>query len=455
MVSAGSFPSASRRRFLVAAGASAVGAAALRATPAGAQTAPAPSTGGVFDVRAYGAVGDGTTDDTAALQRTIDAAQAAGGGRVLAGAGRYLVRPPGLRITGPVQFEGTGWAPVADPFPPASAPVGSWLLCDTPGTTVVLLEIDPATGRTPAGAAVRGVAVAHRQPGGTASFRPADYPAAIRLAPGSTDIVLEDLLLLNPTRAVEIGGAGGPAGRILVRRLRGQPLTDGIVADGCYDLLWLDDIHFWGYWRWDDGPAGVQHWVETQGAGVTLYRCDNPMLQRIFCFGYAVGLAFRQSRSGTPHKVKLSDSDFDLCGTGVLIAGVGASGYDPHTFVNVSMQGPDRPDRENRGGIVVDGRSSQVRLSMSNVAIYKFGGSGIHLAGAGTSALIDNVFIQDVNLVNGGAVGIRAVGGARARVGWQREITVANGGPETDGEVALAVGLPAPSAPVDLAVPER
>ena len=60
--------------------------------------------------------------------------------------------------------------------------------------------------------------------------------------PGCTDIVLEDLFLLNPTRGVEIGGAGGAAGRILVRRIWGQPLTDGIVADGCYDLLWLDNI---------------------------------------------------------------------------------------------------------------------------------------------------------------------------------------------------------------------
>ena len=114
-----------------------------------------------------------------------------------------------------------------------------------------------------------------------------------------------------------------------MRRIWGQPLTDGIVADGCYDLLWLDNIHFWTYWRWADGPAGVQHWIETQATGITLYRCDNPMLQRAFCFGYALGLAFRQSESGAPHKVKLSDSDFDACGTGVAVTGVGASGFDP------------------------------------------------------------------------------------------------------------------------------
>ncbi len=44
----------------------------------------------VFDVRSYGASGDGKTVDTAAVNRTIEAAAAAGGGMVLFPAGTYL-----------------------------------------------------------------------------------------------------------------------------------------------------------------------------------------------------------------------------------------------------------------------------------------------------------------------------------------------------------------------------
>jgi polygalacturonase len=57
-------------------------ALAMAASPA-----PADAT---FDVKQYGAVGDGTTMNTAALQKAIDAAAAAGGGTVVFPAGRYL-----------------------------------------------------------------------------------------------------------------------------------------------------------------------------------------------------------------------------------------------------------------------------------------------------------------------------------------------------------------------------
>ena len=50
-----------------------------------------------LSVREHGARGDGVADDTAALQQAIDAAAAAGGGRVVLPAGRYLSRPLALR----------------------------------------------------------------------------------------------------------------------------------------------------------------------------------------------------------------------------------------------------------------------------------------------------------------------------------------------------------------------
>lgn len=79
-----------RRNFLKKTSAGIAGAAigAAVAVPAGAE-AQAQSTS-AYDVRAFGATGDGRTLDTPAINKTIEAAAAAGGGRVRFSAGTYL-----------------------------------------------------------------------------------------------------------------------------------------------------------------------------------------------------------------------------------------------------------------------------------------------------------------------------------------------------------------------------
>ena len=57
---------------------------------AAADPAPIPSAAGGYDVRAFGAKGDGVTVDGPAIDRAIHAAAAAGGGTVRFGAGTYL-----------------------------------------------------------------------------------------------------------------------------------------------------------------------------------------------------------------------------------------------------------------------------------------------------------------------------------------------------------------------------
>jgi hypothetical protein len=64
-----------------------------------------------FDIRSFGAVGDGTTDDSAAVQAAVQAAIAAGGGTVYVPTGAYLMtQTVYVNASLPLQLRGEGWS---------------------------------------------------------------------------------------------------------------------------------------------------------------------------------------------------------------------------------------------------------------------------------------------------------------------------------------------------------
>ena len=95
----------SRRRLLGTAGAALGGVGIVALTRTASAEAAAPPT--QFEVRAYGAVGDGTTDDSTAIQNAINAARAAGGGVVAFHAGVFVVSRPLILYTN-VTLRGAG-----------------------------------------------------------------------------------------------------------------------------------------------------------------------------------------------------------------------------------------------------------------------------------------------------------------------------------------------------------
>jgi polygalacturonase len=109
-----------RRDFLHLAGAGlAGGAVTARANQAASSASFSP---GSFDVRAFGATGDGKTLDTAAINKTIDAAAAAGGGIVRFPAGNYLSYSIHLKSNVTLQLEPGATLVAADP--PAQGEAG-------------------------------------------------------------------------------------------------------------------------------------------------------------------------------------------------------------------------------------------------------------------------------------------------------------------------------------------
>ena len=116
-----------RRHFLRHAGIGVAGVAAAGVPLAYAQsdTASAVRVGGFFDVRSFGATGDGKTIDTPAVNRAIDAAAAAGGGTVHFSAGTYACYSIHLK-SNVVLYLDMGATILAADVPPDGTPSGGY-----------------------------------------------------------------------------------------------------------------------------------------------------------------------------------------------------------------------------------------------------------------------------------------------------------------------------------------
>jgi len=220
-------------------------------------------------------------------------------------------------------------------------------------------------------------------------------------------------------------------GRITLRGIWGQPLTEGITLDNCQDTVRIEDVHFWPYWK--SGP--VADWQLAHGTAITLRRVDNPLLRGLLCFGYGTGLLLVAGPSGAPHKVKVSDADFDMCRVGIR-ATIPTDAAGPHLFTNVTVQGPDQPRRDDAAAVDIVGAG--VRTAFTNLAVTHHGGGAVRVAGPGCLVLADMLVVDDVDLAGRGVAVISAVGGGTARIGAQRDITVVGKGPETEGDVHMA-----------------
>ena len=105
-----------RREFLQVTGAAALGMAAGGPfRPAGLGRASASGASADFNVRDFGAKGDGKTLDSLSINRTIDAAAAVGGGTVQLPAGTYLCHSIRLKSDVRLQFAGGTVVIAADP----------------------------------------------------------------------------------------------------------------------------------------------------------------------------------------------------------------------------------------------------------------------------------------------------------------------------------------------------
>jgi len=252
-----------------------------------------------ISVAAYGAKGDGITDDTQFIQAALTAASTAGGGIVVLNALTYNIIG-GLQIPQNVTLSGV-WHTPSSVMPASATPPaeGTTLLANIPTNKSLITIASHGT--------LEGIAIYYPQQ--VTSGSPQSYNYCIQgLGP---DVTIQNILLCNPYEGIDL--FTNPSDRHIVRSIYGQPLHVGIYIDNCASGGHVKNINFW--------PAipGLAAYIQSSGHGIVVKQTDQEVIDDVFINGYYDGIQFNESASGVPNG-QLENINLENCNVGILVA---------------------------------------------------------------------------------------------------------------------------------------
>jgi hypothetical protein len=261
---------------------------------------------GQINARQYGAKGDGTTDDTKALQTALDAAKANC---------PICHLPPGLyRLNGSLAVPpGVTLCGASGGVPHSEHPIGTVLLAfggrgQGEGEPLITLKSN---------AVVRNLLVHY--PEQTLS-EVAPYPWSIRVD-GELCQVL-DITLTNPYQAIDLGTKWNELH--LVRNVFGCPLKVGIFIDQCTDVGRIENVHFnpnfWNRMALKPGFQGrdIKAYLEKNLVGFKIGKTDWEFISNSFVIFARIGFHFDDFGHGAGNAV-ISQSGSDICPVAVRV----------------------------------------------------------------------------------------------------------------------------------------
>ncbi len=280
-------------------------------------TVSALSAANVYFAASYGAVGNGSTDDTAAIQAAIDAANTAKGGVVLLDALKYKLVAQ-LIIKAGVTLQGTyTYCPQHNGVRDATFP-----LPGDDGTALYLTGnsgVAANTGNATSNAAVailpngtlRGVCVYFpNQVTNTASDAtpPTVYPYAISLR--GRNCCVENVELLNAYDGIDCSYTW----TCLVRNVMGQPLHIGVLSAFNHDVNRLINVHFNPWYALSNH---LYAWQAANSVAFWFGSCDWIQVDDCFAYGYGFGYYFNSDADGSCNGT-FTNCGADVCQNGAI-----------------------------------------------------------------------------------------------------------------------------------------
>jgi hypothetical protein len=372
-----------------------------------------------YDATVYGAQADGVTDDTAAVQKALDAAGQVGG--------MVALRPGIYRIEGSLNI------------PTGVCLQGAWAMPHhgvwDKGTTLYATrgrgsEDGPALIEMNASTAVRGLTIYYPDQD-PESIVP--YPWAIHGQ--GMHCTIENVTLVNPYNGISIGPEWNELH--LIRNVYGCPLRRGLLVDMCTDIGRVENvhwnIHYWHRAKHPNGPKGegpdqnYRRFVQENLQAFIFGRTDWESVKDTFTYGARIGYRFIDNGHGAMNG-SLLGVGADGCLQGVWVDKIQPMGLLITNGQFAPFRNPEMGDQKSdpRVAAIVTAEGASGNVTLVNCSFW--GGNPIaHLRGShNLHAKFDNCHVRDWAVYDPGAPAID-VDGPTLTV---RSCTFATGGSE-------------------------